>query len=278
MDLKPPPMDLKPPPMGSAVSIRTHGPGAGVRWLLQGLQLLRQQPLGLPAMTVIYLLLHFPAFLPGIGLAAATLLAPFATLGLMAACREVAAGRAPTPMVYVALFQNAAQRRALLRLGIANMLLTLVAVTLMLLLGLEKMPGTETTAPPATTLDWSRISMQFAFYAPIAVLMWFAPMLAGWHDSPPAKALFGSAVACWRNMTPMLAFALAVGAGLLALGTVLGLLLSAFGASTEFASFLVAPLALVFLAAVQAGFYAMYAEIFTETESFPPLQGGESGN
>lgn len=255
-------MDLTPSPIGSAVSIRTHAPGAGVRWMLQGVHLLRQQPLGLPAMTVIYLLLHLPAFLPGIGLAAATLLAPFATLGLMAACRETAFGRAPTPHVYLSLFQNPAQRRALLRLGIANMLLTLIAVTLMLLLGLEKMPGAEPAAPTPTTLDWTRIAMQFAFYAPIAVLMWFAPMLAGWHDSTPGKALFGSAVACWRNLTPMLAFALAVSAVLMALGTALGLLLGVFGASTELASFLIAPLALIFLAAVHAGFYAMYAEIF----------------
>lgn len=258
-------MDLKPPAMGSAVSIRTHAPGAGVRWALQGMQLLRQQPLGLPAMTVIYLLLHLPAFLPGIGLAAATLLAPFATLGLMAACREAAAGRAPTPVVYLTLFQNVTQRRALFRLGIANMLLTLIAITLMLLLGLEKMPGAEPASPPPITLDWSRIALQFAFYTPIAVLMWFAPMLAGWHDSTPAKALFGSAVACWRNVMPMLVFALAVSAVLMALGTVLGLLLGAFGASTELTSFLIAPLALVFLAAVHAGFYAMYAEIFVET-------------
>ncbi len=244
------------------VTIRTLRASEGMRWLAEGFQLFRQQPLGLPAMTVIYLLMHLPALLPGVGLAVATVLAPFATLGLTSACREISRGRAPTPAVYFELFQNPTSRRALFRLGIANAMLTLVAVSIMLLLGLDQTSATPAPQGTAPETDLSGVAWQLALYVPIAVLMWFAPMLADWHNTPPVKALFGSVVACWRNKGAMCVYGLAVTVVVLALATVVGMLVAALGVSKELSAMLVAPLALVMLAVFQAGIYAMYAGIF----------------
>ncbi len=245
------------------VTIRAHRAGEGVRWLVEGFRLLRQQPLGLPAMAVIYLLMHLPALLPAVGLAIATVLAPFATLGLTSACREIHLGRAPSPAVYTALFKDAVQRRALYRLGIANAILTLIAVALLLALGLAQPTPADTPAGTPNELDWVHIAWQVSLYVPIALLMWFAPMLAGWHGASPAKAIFGSIVACWRNKAAMLVYGLAVSAVILVVTTVMGLIVAALGISTELSSVLIAPIALVMLAVVQAGIYAMYAAIFT---------------
>lgn len=228
------------------------------------MKLLRRQPLGLPAMTVIYLLLHLPALLPVAGMAVATVLAPFATLGLMAACREVASGRAPSPNVYLGLFQNAAQRRALIQLGVANAILTVVALVLMLLMGLS-----EPLAEPATNdgplqLNWSSVAAALAFYVPIVVLMWFSPMLVGWHGTPVLKALFGSALACWRNKIPMLVYGVALICVIVAVGAVVQGVLAVLGASAQLVSMVTAPLALVLLAMMQGGFYAMYVDVFED--------------
>ncbi|MDX1668158.1 MAG: BPSS1780 family membrane protein, partial [Limnobacter sp.] len=36
---------------------------------------------------------------------------------------------------------------------------------------------------------------------PVIMAFWFAPALVIWHNMPPAKALFASSVAVWRNKT-----------------------------------------------------------------------------
>jgi hypothetical protein len=51
--------------------------------------------------------------------------------------------------------------------------------------------------------------VQLLLYSPVMALMWFAPLLAGWHDMPPGKAMFGSAVACLRNLGALLVYGLA---------------------------------------------------------------------
>ncbi len=262
-------MDLGNPNTSPTVTIRTVQPSDGLRWLIEGFNLLRQQPLGLSAMTVVYLLMHLPALLPGVGLAAATVLAPFATLGLTSACREVNLGRAPTLTVYFELFQNPTQRRALFRLGIANAVLTLIAVSVLLLLDLDHSAASHTPQETTENLDLAPMIGQLALYVPIAILMWFAPMLAGWHNTAPAKALFGSVVACWRNKTAMVVYGLAVSAAVIVPATLVGLLVAALGLSKALSSVLAAPLALVLLAAVQAGIYAMYTAIFVAHEHSP---------
>ena len=93
----------------------------GAAWLRDGWRLLKRQPLGLPAMVVLYLfMLLLPATLPYVGVALSGVLGPFATVGLMGACRDVSAGRAPMPTVFAAPFQDAARRQLLFRLGVIN--------------------------------------------------------------------------------------------------------------------------------------------------------------
>lgn len=254
------------------MQINTVPAAEGVRWLIEGFRLLRRQPLGLPAMTVVYLMLLLaPASLassswPAVALAGIVIsgvVSPFATVGLMQCVRDAAAGRAPAPAAFAAPFKDTAARRHLLQLGLVNAALLVLVAGLAVLLTPE-VP--ENTGPPSSVQDPRLMALlwQLLLYLPVLALMWFSPLLAGWHQMTPAKAMFGSAVASVRNVGPLLVYgiatALALGAISLAVVTVLG----AFIKSPEAMSFIIAPVALAMTTVVQASFYPMYKSIFAE--------------
>jgi hypothetical protein len=240
--------------------IRSLPAVAGAIWLRDGWRLFARQPVGLSSMVVVYLLMLFlPALLPFIGIAVSGVLAPFATLALLAACREVDAKRVPTVKVFAEPFQNEAVRVQMLRLGLVNATLVLLIALAGAMLG----PSDATQAPQTLQdIPLQTWALQFALYLPVLTLMWFSPALVGWHGATPGKAMFGSIVACWRNKGPMLVYG-AVAAVLMmgASAAVVGLLAPLL-ASQQAMSFLLAPLALVLMTIVQASFYPMYRSIF----------------
>ncbi len=246
------------------MQIRTVPAAAGAAWLRDGWRLFRRQPLGLPAMVVVYLMMLFlPALLPFVGIAISGVLAPFATVGLMAACREVALGRAPNPSVFAEPFQERNPNRVnLFRLGLINAALVLLLATLFALVGDGgRMPPADGQATLAD-VPWDMLLLQLLAYTPVLVLMWFAPLLAGWHGLGPAKAMFGSVVACGRNLGALLVYGLVAGAASLIASTVIVGVLAMLISSRELLSLLLAPFALVMMTILQASFYPMYRSIF----------------
>lgn len=250
------------------MQIRSAPISDGVRWVTAGLRLFGRQPLGLTAMTVFFFFMHVLAVIPVIGPIVAALLSPFATLGLMAAFREVAAGRVPTPLVFANVFRSAEPRRQLLRLGAANaVLIVAIGLVLQLINAGEYVTAGDASAIPRP--DWDNAAWQLLPLLPVAVLMWFAPMLAGWHGAGPAKAMFGSAIACWRNKMAMLMYVLAIGAVLMVVAMALGALVTALGVSTQATSLIIAPVVLAALTVVQAGIYVMYETVFGDRLQSP---------
>ena len=243
--------------------------GAGVAWLREGLRLFARQPIGLPAMVVVYLMMLIaPALLPVVGIAISGVLAPFASVGLLTACRDVAEGRMPTPLAFAQPFRASAARVQLLRLGIVNAILLLLVATLAMLLVPEP-PGGE--APQSLQeVPLQSLLVQLLLYLPVMALMWFAPALTGWHGIAPAKSMFGSVVACWRNMGPMLVFGFAAGALTLGVSVAAVMLLTSLITSREVLSIVMAPLALVLMTIVQASLYPMYRAVFVDTAREAP--------
>ncbi|HXF46447.1 MAG TPA: BPSS1780 family membrane protein [Burkholderiaceae bacterium] len=232
----------------------------GAAWLRDGWRLLKRQPLGLPAMVVMYLfMLLVPATLPVVGIAISGVLAPFATVGLMTAVRDVGAGRPPVPTAFAAPFQDAARRALLFRLGVIHAALLMTVVTLSQLLA--------GAPPPSQSIDelpLAELLVQLLLFSPVMILMWFAPLLAGWHGQGPAKAMFASAVACWRNkgaltVYGLLTFAILVGASLVSVS-----LVSLIFSSRQMLSIVLAPIGLALLTLIQASFYPMYRSIFRD--------------
>jgi len=243
--------------------------GAGITWLREGMRLFGRQPIGLPAMVVLYLMmLIVPALLPVVGIAISGVLAPFASVGLLGACRDVADGRMPTPLAFAQPFRPAPARTLLLRLGIVNAILLLLVATLAMLLVPEP-PGGE--APQSLQeVPLQSLLVQLLLYLPVMALMWFAPALTGWHGIAPAKSMFGSVVACWRNMGPMLVFGVAAGALTLGVSVAAVMLLTSLITSREVLSIVMAPLALVLMTIVQASLYPMYRAVFVDTAREAP--------
>ena len=243
--------------------------GAGISWLREGMRLFGRQPIGLPAMVVLYLMmLVVPALLPIVGIAISGVLAPFASVGLLGACRDVAEGRMPTPLAFAQPFRPTPARLQMLRLGIVNAILLLIVATLAMLLAPEP-PGGEA---PQSLQEVPRESLlvQLLLYLPVMALMWFAPVLTGWHGIAPAKAMFGSVVACWRNVGPMLVFGVAAGVLTLGISVAAVMLLTSLISSREVLSIVMAPLALVLMSIVQASLYPMYRSVFVDTPREAP--------
>jgi len=249
------------------MQINSVSAGLGVRWLIDGATLLRRQPLGLPAMVVIYLIMLLaPALVPLVGLAISGVLSPFATVGLMQCFRDVSHGRAPAPAQFAQPFQDERKRINLLRLGLINAaLVMLVSVAAMLIA-----PPPEAAPQRPAPLPVQTLAVQMLLHIPVLVLMWFAPLLAGWHGATPGKAMFGSAVACLRNVGAMLVYGVAAAALIGAVSLVVVGVLAALIPSREVLSFLVAPVALVLMTVVQGSFYPMYMSIFEAAPALPP--------
>ena len=242
---------------------------AGITWLREGMRLFGRQPIGLPAMVVLYLMmLIVPALLPVVGIAISGVLAPFASVGLLGACRDVADGRMPTPLAFAQPFRPAPARTLLLRLGIVNAILLLLVATLAMLLSPEP-PGGE--APQSLhEVPLQSLLVQLLLYLPVMALMWFAPVLTGWHGIAPAKSMFGSVVACWRNVGPMLVFGVAAGVLTLGISVAAVMLLTSLITSREVLSIVMAPLALVLMSIVQASLYPMYRSVFVDAPREAP--------
>jgi hypothetical protein len=161
-----------------------------------------------------------------VGSAVALALLPAATLGLMAASRQASEGRFPMPMVLASAFSAGRQRmRAMLQLG------GLYASGFVLVLGFSALfdHGQFARVYMGTLRLTEELALQsdfqlalwaaMALYAPLSMLFWHAPALVHWHGVPPAKSLFFSAMACWKNKGAMLLFgvgwlAVFLGAGL----------------------------------------------------------------
>jgi hypothetical protein len=249
--------------------INSVSAAAGPRWFLGGLRLLRRQPLGLPAMVGAYLtLLLLPALLPFIGTALSGILSPFATVGLMQCCREVDQGRAPTLAQYVQTFRDTRMRDSLLRLGLVNGALLMLAALLAMLIA----PVPEGSSAPASieSLPLQATLVQVLLYLPVLALMLFAPLLAGWHGMSPPKAMFGSVVATLRNLGAMMLYGVTTVAAVLLVSVVALAVLVAVIPSRDILALLTAPIALVLMTIVQASLYPMYLSIFSETPAQPP--------
>lgn len=242
--------------------IKTVTAGTGALWLRDGWRLFVRQPLGLSAMVVMYLMMLFvPAMLPFIGIAISGVLAPFAAVALLAACREVEAKRAPSVNLFFQPFQDDKTRTPMFVLGLVNAGLVLSVALLATVIG-----GPEADKTPTSWQDipLDVVALQLVLYTPVLMLMWFAPVLVGWHRLTPGKAMFGSVVACWRNKAALLVFGLVVTAMMMAVSMLVVGVFSALFTSRQALSVVLAPLGLMLMTLVQASFYPMYRSVFAE--------------
>lgn len=255
----------------------------GVRWLAEGLRVLRKAPLQLMVLSLAFLLVvMFTLSLPAIGFAAFWLLSPAFMVGPHAAARTAAQGAKPGLALLGEGFRSGLP--ALLRLGamlLAALCAALAATALAdegrllrAMVGIERLRMEELFLPELhrALLVWALLQTA------VLSMLWYAPLLVAWHGVPALKSAFFSAAAIVLNWRAMLAFG---GVLLLALigVSVLALALSSLVARSEAARISTATFAATwtFVPILFAASWRSYEAIFG-AQSAPQAWRGDSGD
>lgn len=263
----------------------------GWRWVRDGFALLGRQPVGLLAITFLNLmLLSLSVIVPILGTIAPLLLTPALMVGLMHAVRSTEAGRMPSPRLLFAGFQDAGGTawKPLLVLGGFNAVATLAALALAAVADGGTLMRLATGEAPDTTADMTGAADESALfqaaivfvlaYTPVQMAMWYAPLFVAWHKVPPAKALFFSFFAVWRNKWAFLVFGASWFAVAFAASIGVRVLDALFGDSPVLLSMLVSPLSLVLITVVYCSFWASYRDAVVDAQLDPVHRPGTNPN
>jgi hypothetical protein len=237
----------------------------GIQWVKLGMQTFLKQPLALTGLFFMYMAaVLLLTQVPVVGQLLAAMLVPAATLGLMAATAEAASGRFPMPTVLVSAFRAGKQRaRAMLVLGLIYMVASVLATQLGKLLAGEP-PAVEPQNPQVDAVMLVVMLLHF----PLVVLFWHAPALVHWHGVTPAKSLFFSAVACFRNIGALLVY----GFTWLVVFLIVGFLFSTIGmllGGVAVARTVMMPTVLLLVTMFSSSLYFTFRDSFEATPESP---------
>lgn len=283
---------------------RLNPPYAGRHWIKEGWRLFRLQPVGfiillfsyLFGMLALSLVLSLMAralsgLIPMIsaetvsdlGNLLAAALVPGLSVGFMEACRVAESKQPIHPRLLVQAFiGDRVRARNLLVLGAVYSIAfaaILGALSSFDVPGLQAVTdgaqagaqsGARAGSPPvelppgAASQLLLMIGAGLVAYLPVAMVLWYSPVLVAWHRMPALKAMFYSFAACWRNRAAFLVYALVWGAFAFAIPA-LGVLLRAIGLGS--ASIVVMmPLMGLFMGWLYCSFYATYTGVWVAGE------------
>lgn len=254
------------------MKLNTVAPKEGYTWIRQGIWLFKQNPLGFLMLVFMYVFAaQLAVIIPVIGVFAVLLLTPTLSVGFMTACRQAIQKERIRPTVYlVALQSGELIRKRILQLGlIYAALILLLSFILSLLVDFEMLIPLLTSDTVITPEALRQIYLVLLFgailYIPVAMLMWFSPVLVAWADMSVSQALFSSWLACWTNKAAFFFYLSIWSVVLIAIPLTIGMLFDAldFG---QAASFLVAPISMAGLTLMHCSFYATWKACFTEDE------------
>ena len=254
------------------MKLNTVAPKEGYTWIRQGIWLFKQNPLGFLMLVFMYVFAaQLAVIIPVIGVFAVLLLTPTLSVGFMTACRQAIQKERIRPTVYlVALQSGELIRKRILQLGlIYAALILLLSFILSLLVDFEMLIPLLTSDTVITPEALRQIYLVLLFgailYMPVAMLMWFSPVLVAWADMSVSQALFSSWLACWTNKAAFFFYLSIWSVVLIAIPLTIGMLFDAldFG---QAASFLVAPISMAGLTLMHCSFYATWKACFTEDE------------
>ncbi len=117
--------------------------------------------------------------------------------------------------------------------------------------------GVEADDVIATLAMWVGTLM----YIPLGAMFWHAPALVFWNDVSPAKSLFFSMAACWKNKGAMVVY-MGCWFVLFALASLVIVTIASALAGPQMIGALVAPLGMVLASMFFASIYATYRDSF----------------
>lgn len=235
----------------------------GAFWLAAGFHLFRRNPPLLTALTLTYLLLVQLGMrlLPSVSPFILPLALPVLTLIVANGARVIDRRAALTKSAL--LHGVTGNGVALLRLGGLHLLGAFSLVGVMLLLEGGGMSIGDIEKGDDPEVLWALLRL-LVLATPLLMAFMFAPYLTGWDGVPPAKSVFFSFVACWRNWRAMAGYGLAIAVVAVAVPgviLVIGSLLSKFAGNVIY---LVMRMLMVFVLApvLAASLYVGYRDIF----------------
>lgn len=251
-------------------------PKDGYTWIRQGIWLFKQNPLGFLMLVFMYVFAtQLAVIIPVIGVFAILLLTPTLSVGFMTACRQAILKERIKPSVYiVALQSDPVVRKRILQLGLVYAaLIVLMSFLLSLLVDFELLLPLMTSDKPMTPEALRQIYLVLFFgaflYVPVAMLMWFSPILVAWENMPVPQALFSSALACWANKGAFFFYLSIWSTILIAIPLIIGMLFDAMNLG-QAASYIIAPISMAGLTVMHCSFYATWKACFTDEEVIIP--------
>ncbi len=241
----------------------------GALWVRQGIRTFWKQPIALSGLFFMFMaLMSVSSLVPVVGSFVALMLLPAASLGLMAATREVDLGKFPMPMILASGFRAGKERkRDMLVLGLLYALGFVGVMGLSMLVDggdfakLYLVGGAldrETLmAPEFQNAMW----LSMLLYLPLSAVFWHAPALVHWHGVPAIKSLFFSTVACLSNWRAFLVFGL-LWSFIFLLTALVITLISSFTGDSEFASLALLPAMLMLAAMFFCSTYYSFRDSF----------------
>ncbi len=242
----------------------------GTLWVRQGIRAFWKQPLALAGLFFMFMAsMSILSIVPVLGSFLALILLPAATLGLMAATREVELGKFPMPFILAVGFRTGPEgKRHMLMLGLIYALCFVGVMGLSTLVdggdfaNLYMAGGSleiETVMDP----DFQNAMwLSMMLYLPLSLVFWHAPALTHWHAVPVGKSLFFSTVACLSNWRAFLLFGL-MWSGIF-LGTTLAItLIGSLVGDSDFAAMAMMPAMLMLAAMFFCSTYYSFVDCFT---------------
>ncbi len=242
----------------------------GTLWVRQGIRAFWKQPLALAGLFFMFMAsMSILSIVPVLGSFLALILLPAATLGLMAATREVELGKFPMPFILVVGFRTGPEgKRHMLMLGLIYALCFVGVMGLSTLVdggdfaNLYMAGGSleiETVMDPDLQ---NAMWLSMMLYLPLSLVFWHAPALTHWHAVPVGKSLFFSTVACLSNWRAFLLFGL-MWSGIF-LGTTLAItLIGSLVGDSDFAAMAMMPAMLMLAAMFFCSTYYSFVDCFT---------------
>jgi hypothetical protein len=248
----------------------------GVQWLRSGFRVFMKQPLAYSAVfftAQVGLLLI--SVIPVLGGIVAVVLLPAISAGYVRATQIVLADGTPTPAV---LGDALRQPRTLpmLLLGAAYLLAGGLMMGLAHLLDPDFWTqmqqwmqassqlggsGTSTPAqqPPPPEGMIAGALLRLGLFVPVVLLFWHAPVIVARAGGGVARAVFASALACWRNLAAFFLYGLAWCVLLFVVGAFMGLVAGAIG-QPQLGVLATFPIGLMFATAFYASLHFTVAD------------------
>ncbi len=241
----------------------------GALWVRQGIRTFWRQPIALSGLFFMFMaLMSVSSLVPVVGSFAALMLLPAASLGLMAATREVDLGKFPMPLILISGFRAGQERkRDMLLLGLLYALGFVGVMGLSMLVDggefakLYLVGGALDKDTLLTPEFQNAMWLSMLLYLPLSAVFWHAPALVHWHGVPALKSLFFSTVACLSNWRAFLVFGLLWSFIFLLTALVITLISSLMGDS-EFASLSLLPAMLMLAAMFFCSTYYSFRDSF----------------